>query len=362
MKRAFFGLVVLATFAACTLSQSLGYLTEGPDGSADTGTPDRVLPDDANALDGATLPPVQELVTGQRAPRRLVHDADNLYWANDDGVIMTAPKSGGAPREVTKVTVAGGIDWLAVESDPGGFVYARAGAQADLLRVAKSGGAATKIAGGNPPIDAVVVDGTSVFLGRPDEFAPEGGLVVRTARDGTNPVTLVSGVNPGSMAIHDGVLVFSNTPIDENADYNMLAIAKDAVPGTTPQIYSSSTAGGPLPDSLAGFAVDKDAIYYVESGVVYRLPRLQKSAPEKLAQGQDEENETRIAIDDTFVYVAEERTGSALLRATKTGGSQAVPIAQDLARPTAVVADDKGIYFTTLGPGTDTGKVLRIAK
>lgn len=359
--RVAFAAIFVTTFVACTLSQSLDYLTKGSDG-AETGAPDGAATDAPANVDGEALPPIRELATNQRAPRRLVQDANNLYWANDDGAIMTLPKAGGTPREIAKSAVAGGIDLLAVDADPAGHVYVRAGTVVELFRVPKAGGALAKIAGGDPPIEGVLVDDRNLYLGRPDEFEIDGGVLLRAQKDGTNPVTLVTAVNPYAMALHEGVIVFNNTPVDENADYEMRAIAKDAVPGSPTQLYASSTAGGPLADSLEGIAVDKDAIYYVEGGVVYRLPRLQSTAPEKLAQGQDIENETRIAIDDLHVYVAEERTSSTLQRVVKTGGAAPTTIAVDLARPTSVVVDATAVYFTVLGPGTDTGKVLSIAK
>jgi hypothetical protein len=111
-----------------------------------------------------------------------------------------------------------------------------------------------------------------------------------------------------------------------------------------------------------GVAADDASAFVLGSrSVIVRVP-LRGGQPERtIATGQRLHVPSGIAVDERFVYWADQGRGS-IFRAQKTGGGPE-PVATDLERPYGVAVDGEAVYFTTQGPSDDAdGAVMKVAK
>lgn len=348
-----------ASLVACTLTRPLDYLTSG--------AADAAAPSDGSGDGGASNggpdgeAPATPVADAQFGPRNLAQDAENLYWSNADGAIMTAPKQGGAARKIAGVPPPATITWIAADSGPGGDLFVIA---ADAVqRVPKAGGELVLVEKDAPKPRALAVDADAIFVAHSDLDSDAAAFLARYARDGTNRATLsVDGDDPLTVALHGDSVFWAGSTLDYGAVFELPKNAP-AGSGATAKVYRGPSQNDSVyPDLAEAFAVDDEAIYFIEIDVAYRLPRTQEAKASILFEPPEGTNPVAFAFDGKDLYIADRRENGAIVRVAKTGGPP-IAVATGQAVPTAIVADATSVYFTVQGTGlAPDGAVLRIAK
>ena len=360
LARALGALVAASGLAvvACTLTRPLDYLTSG--------TADGSSPGDGGIDGGGTggSPDAEAAVTtiaeAQFSPRNLAQDAENLYWSNADGAIMTAPKIGGPARKIASIAPPAAITWISADSGAGGDLFFIA---ADAVqRVPKSGGEPVLVEKDPPTPRAVAVDADAIFVAHSDFDAIVPGFLARYSRDGSSRAVLSSDDDPMAVALHGSSVFWAGSTIDFGAVFEL---PKDAPPDSADQakIYRGPSEDDAVyPDLAEAFAVDDEAIYFIELDVTYRLARSRTTKAQALFEPPEGAIPVAFAYDGRDVYIADRRERGTIIRIPKGGGAPTA-VAANQAVPTAVVADATSVYFTVQGTGlAPDGAVLRIAK
>jgi hypothetical protein len=352
--------LVATVLGACTFTRPLDYLASSADGGESGGGGDAARRDGGAGDETGIAPPqlTGEIVAaGQSAPLNLAQDADNLYWSVSDNTIVTAPKGGGEPRPVG--TAPGLVDAIAADPAAGGDLFVIAGEK--VVRIAKSGGAATVIDGESPRPRALVVDDRYVFvLHAEDDFGE--GTILRFKKDGSERAILsVEADTPVAIALHGPSVLWAGSDVDgELVVFSLARNAPDDA-GATAQIYKGGSAGIDV-KTKRGLAVDDQAIYYLayDTETVRRVLRMGSPAPVTILSGPSGADITAIAIDAEHVYALDERAGGGILRASKSGAT-VEPFVPNVPVPTSLVVDGRALYYTVQGVEIGAkGSVLRV--
>jgi len=134
-------------------------------------------------------------------------------------------------------------------------------------------------------------------------------------------------------------------------------------------LRTSEAAGGPsraLVEDVGfvgGLATDEtDAFVIGSKGFIARVPLRGGAAKRDILTGPRVSQKSGIALDESFVYWADEGQ-KAVLRAPKRGGDPEVVVA-NVVRPFAVAVDAVAVYYTTQGSEETgpQGTVMRVAK
>lgn len=134
-------------------------------------------------------------------------------------------------------------------------------------------------------------------------------------------------------------------------------------------LRTSEAAGGPsraLVEDIGfvgGLATDDaDAFVLGSKGFIARVPLRGGEAKRDILTGPRVSQKSGIAVDESFVYWADEGQ-KAVLRAPKRGGDPEVVVA-NVVRPFAVAVDAVAVYYTTQGSEETgpQGAVMKVAK
>ena len=346
--RVFFGvLAIVSAAAACSLTQSLDYLQEGP--GIDDGGGDVV---DASTDATIFAPPVT-IAAAQSRPSSLCQDVDNLYWLDASGEVRTVPKAGGQARSIGTIA-APPVTRLAADVGIGGFLYAIAGTA--VRRLAKTGGTAETILTAAVPPAALVADSSLVFL-------IEDKTVVRIGSDGGARTTLVRAQDAVGLAVAGPNVLWANKLSGFDGEFTIRSVPKDAVPDASPQVFNPSNQMELSFGTFAALAADTEAAYYAESDIVSRLltvPMPGRLLQIYLSQHEEQNAVDSIAVDDQFLYVTENEAQGIVARAPKIGGP--VEIIARVRQPTSVIVDNRAIYFLLVGASQNDGAVMSVTK
>lgn len=347
-----------AMLGACTLTQSLDYLQEGPKG----GTPG------TDGGDGGTGEGGGEggsrngeiVVPNQTKPEHLAQDDTSLYWATG-GTVHSVAKTGGTAKVIG---VAPSVTFVAADPGPGGFVFVAAGR--DVWRFPKDGsdgGVVFTAPAQTPPVDTVLADQAGIFVLQVDDTS-ESSLVSKMAKDGKAQVALAGDAGAASlMAQEKDTLFWLDSTLQPATFYEL---AKSAAPGTAATTFPL-VVDDEYPLASAQVAADATSLYWMatdanlESLVISR--KRQKGAPAiKLLRGSTVAMFGNIAIDDMFVYVLDLTRGT-VIRGLKSGTSPpAGEVVMDgLVGATAIVVDATNVYVTVEATGA-LGAVLKRRK
>jgi hypothetical protein len=228
----------------------------------------------------------QPVALAAASPRALAIDQMAVFYLSSDA-ILSVPLGGGTPTVLAAGTTT---DAVAVDE---AMVY-RADNRGPIMKVATSGGVATRISFGLCYPSRLAIDVTSVY------WIDCG---ISTAPFGGGPARLLSmspAVGIGSRIVVDATGVYFTTA------------------GVGAGVFSLSLGGG-TPQTLAqaqqpsGIAVDDSNVYWVDEGrgIVGYVPKV-GGVQQALAMGQA--SPRAIALDDAYVYWA---TTQAIVRAQK---------------------------------------------
>ncbi|MBX3204902.1 MAG: hypothetical protein KF764_07525 [Labilithrix sp.] len=344
---------VAGALVACTLTRPLDYLTSGAaDGGVEAGP--------GGGLDGEA-PAAEPVAEGQFSPKNLVQDADNLFWSNADGAIMTAPKQGGEARKIVAVPAGTAITWLAADRGAGGDLFVIAGAA--VQRVPKAGGALTLVEDDVPAPRALAVDDDAIFVVHAELNATERGFLARYARDGTKRALLsIEGDDPAAVALHGDSVFWAGNTIEYGAIFELPKSAPDDAGGAAVIHRGPGIDDSVYADTPEAFVVDDEAIYFNEADVTFRLPRAAGSTPAIVFEPPEGVNPVAFAYDGANLYVADQREKGSVIRIPKGGGAP-LAIVSNLPAPTSIAVDASAVYVAVQGSGlSPDGAVLRIAK
>ena len=357
VRALFAGAAALGAITACTLARPLDYLTSAGDAG---GQEVEREGGSSGEIDGEA--PRDAVADAQLAPRNLTQDSDNLYWSNADGVIMTVAKAGGPTRAVATAPAGAAVAWLTADSDPQGDLFLIAGDA--VHRVPKAGGDLTLIEKDTPRPRALAVDDDALFVAHSDESSSSFGHLARFSKDGTSRAFLsVDGDEPVAVALHGDSVFWAG--LSEDGSGVVFELPKNAPPdaGASAKVHKGPGVDDEVyPDTAEGFAVDDEAIYFLELDDVYRLARGQALVPATLFDAPEGAKPASFAYDGQSVYIADQRDKGAVIRVAKTGGAPTV-VASNQPVPTSVVVDATSVYFTVQGTGlSPDGAVLRVRK
>jgi hypothetical protein len=282
--------------------------------------------------------------------QRMIVDAANVYWINEDSVAPT----GTVTTSIRRVSKKGGAVQTIVASEQGRISgFALTGNQIfwannlSLLLGDLTVGprilAATNVTG----ITSVGSSGDSVYWGLIDNS------IFRRP-------TAVSAATPESI---------SNQTTAQSIQFMRVLGTCVYYEGGSPtlggavirRVCVGGTGGDDLfrtmSSTIEGFDADSSGVYFeLGSGTISRLP---------LTPGQTETSvlqstsfKTGLALDDTFIYFVE-TANDAIWRVPKSGGGQATIFANPVARgaqPDSVVTDNAAVYWM------DDGRIFKKAR
>jgi hypothetical protein len=347
---------------ACTFTRSLDYLTQGaPAGAGTSGGPGPGDEERETSIGDENKGPIitkgEPLATEQLSPQNLTQDRENLFWSGSDNSIMTVPKAGGSVRKVA--TTTGVIAALAADPEPGGDLFVAVGNA--VLRTPKAGGGTFgEVEREDPPPVSIVVDEAHVFVLHSEGELGEGHIA-RWDKGGGGRAILSQELDaPVAIALsRDSVLWAGTNPDGELVVFSLPKTAPHDAGGTA-LVYKGGTAGLDVM-SKTGFAVDDQAIYYLEydTGRAYRANRVANAVPTPLTSIPPGSMPTALVIDTDNVYILDQRPSGGVLRVSKKGGAPEVFI-PDTTIPTNLAVDEKALYFTVQGLEISAkGTVLR---
>ena len=136
-----------------------------------------------------------QMLAGPGTFGTLVVDDQYIYWAEGAGRVRRIAKTGGAISDLRPADAAAGLSasWTTMDD---GYIYfagdAATAQSAALIRVEKTGGAGTMLAGALDTADAIAVGGDAVYwLTRGDS---DSGYLARIPKTGGAPTILTSGI------------------------------------------------------------------------------------------------------------------------------------------------------------------------
>lgn len=274
---------------------------------------------------GSTKIPTETLVTGQAGPRALIVDETHVYWSNRDGQLARAPKAGGAPEVLTKLSheatelaadesnlyfaspLGKVIGWVPktggepmVAPQPGAlgigvdndFIYWSTGQE--TLRLAKGGGGgeARVLEKEQPALGPIAIDSAGVYV------LTGNGAVVRSLRNG------------GSSLIR------------------------------------------PAEGQGRGIAQDATNIYVTLQRTVVRIP---KAGGEQQTVARGDSPPGRVTADDKFIYWPSE---GYILTLSTQGYDQVEQVVADQGDIGGLFTDSTHIYWSA----SDSGEIRRVRK
>jgi len=262
-----------------------------------------------------------------------------------------------------------------------GFVYFANTADDSIMRVVKTGGAATPLATGQPGARHLAIDATDVYF--TDTL---GGAVMRVGKSGGMPELVTAAVQPGAIAVDADAVYWVNGGTIMRIDKTAGAVATPLGTGSPPELavddtylYWSATAiyrvtksgGTPTqvavpPDPTADFALGPQHLAWLafprQGGYQFRLADKNGGCP------RDLEFESPLmgafVIDDGHVYASPSTfnpVGSlfpGVFRYPTLGGTRARLAGVAVAPATAMAQDMSYLYFSV----ASAGAIYRIPK
>ncbi len=276
----------------------------------------------------------------------LARIGDRLFvTTGEDGTLIGLPKSGGA---IEVVAESDGYAGALTVGDDALFWAGEHG----LFRVPSGGGEATLLATPGLPLGAIALGGSDLYFVDRQAFGsiravPAGGGDVRTVipyASLANDVAFVGGI--------------------KNWD-TLLWISSDAGPG---ELHALVLDGAAAPTTMLGSMDTPGAILHGSEGTYVTEPfagvvsRVTPSGIGEFLVGTVD-LPLGLAVDDTYLYVSEAGAPDAstgrILRMGRLEATGIEVIAEGLHRPSAIVADEDGIYWLE---DDRARSVMRLAK
>jgi hypothetical protein len=247
-----------------------------------------------------------------------------------------------------------------------------------VMRVAKAGGEAERIAGDTGNLLALAVDDTSVYWTRAD-----GTSVLHAAKAGGPAAPLLTGLkSPGGVAVDAGFVYVAETAWQgrvvkaPKAGGELVVLAAEQHHPTEVRVDEATVywidegsssdgavmkapkAGGPptvLADKLRrprALALDEGHVYWLQSRLtepagdrdsVVRVPKA-GGAPTTLID--DQTGASALGVDERNIYWASMFSGE-IFGQRKAEGGQPVIIAEKQNGPSALVVDRSGVFWST---------------
>jgi hypothetical protein len=328
-------------------------------------TSDAADADTADAADAATTPtiptapstptastcvgspcfagPVVDMASSMGSAKGLVVDADNVYWAADAAQALLFTPKDGSETLVDPTPIAGPFR-VAIDDTTVYFTSPSGGYVASAPKTTRS-----RLAPKLPPPITVLVSGEpeplSIVVGTEGiYFADEkAGTLKRTALDGSNPKTLVTGLSAGcELALDADYLYYVDPGIGE-------IHAIDRVSGKNTLITAGRTqpvAPAPRGDTLYFLELGTKAANFAD-GRLLSVPRT-GGVPQVLMDALDAP--TALAADTAALYLCTRGTtqNGFLGKIVRLGDDgQVSTLAIDQAEPFAIAVDGAGVYWTT---------------
>jgi hypothetical protein len=239
------------------------------------------------ALDGGPqlLLTVDALGAGYRT---LATDRENLYFSTADGRILKISRDGGIPREL--VSERPGIQAIAVDGESVYFTVAN-DASGEVVRVPKTGGTPVVLAAEQHGPRAVAFDDANVYWTNTGD-----GAVMKVAKGGAGaPVVVAAGqASPCGLSVSQGQLLWTNAAAADGA------VMKLALAGGAPETLAGRQV------SPCSVAADAQSVYFAPNRIAGPLKRVPRTggAPAALAADATpaEVSQNTVAVDERFVY------------------------------------------------------------
>ncbi len=297
---------------------------------------------------GACIDPI---AAHQVLPSAIAFAGSNVVWATfgasgKPGGVHAIPATGGTIVELAKVNK---VRALAV--DASNAFYAGAGA---ISRVAIAGGTPNDVASGS--FASIALDGDDVF-------ALTDTDVVRVPKVGGTPSSVATiSPAPYSLSVLGGAIVVST---QEESSTSTMGYVRRRAPGASlfDELAKLPKPGNVLIDGTG----DDSVVYFVERDrfSLRQVPVARPSEAKVLAGGGDDKSRGAelLAVDSEYVYFARDR-GHTIWRVAKSGGSAArvVDIDANANATFQIVAFAVGtsdVFFVTSG---EDAAVYRAAK
>ena len=349
MRRLLALVVAPALLVACTVVQSLDYLSNAPV-DAEGGAPEA-------GVDASVVPDV--VASGQSVPDLVAIDVTDVYWhAQGTGAVLGVAKSGGTPRTIAAAGQT--IAQLAVDPGAGGHVYWAT--ESKILRAPKQGG------DGGPGETVLSTTGTVAAFALDDAFvyvalgvdAPEG-TVVRVPKSGGAPIAIEAVDDPLVVAVDATSIVWVDGTTSTARELAKAKVPDGGTDAGSGAATIGNTSGDPIvPSTPDLFALGSDALFWAELGTdstfVFRHART-GAARTTIWVGEATAELGGLSLDDRFVWLTEITTKS-LVRVPREGGEPSTVV--NVTGLGGVVSDGTNVYFTSKGTSPNGGSILRV--
>ncbi len=299
------------------------------------------------------LPPPVVIVEGLKNPNRLALDATTIYISDArNGILSSAPKSGGAPKPL--VSAQKGLAEIAVDATALYWTTSDGKGGGSVMKLLHKGGAPVQLAAVKPSDlggpTGIEVDDKNVYW----VVATKFGDVMRVAKTGGAASVVAEKQRSPYDIAGDGHGVYWTNFGSGTSDGTVMGITFGK-PGEKPKEPVALATGRRTPWAIV---VDATSAYWIDKGppgAVMKVP-LAGGAPTVLAS---DTKATLLAVDPAengkLYWTSEEE--DTLSSIAKSGGAATV-LARGLKGPTGIALDETSIFVCTEGDGT----VLKLAK
>jgi hypothetical protein len=288
------------------------------------------------------------LAQGEDAPREIVVDDGNIYWATTHAV-RSLPKAGGTP---TTLFTSSQNTPTTLTADATNLYFGYVMSPTAVLTVPKAGGQAVMLVATGQP-SGFVIDADFVYW-----FDSSDNMVRRTAKAGGGTPEVLAAQPPLNLAAIDDQSLYGFTT---QAEPRIGRIAK--ADGTTTILRPSD----PATIFIRQLAIDPSYVYFTtfmitaQSSVLNRMTKTGGDMTE-LASGLDQAAALAVTSDAIYWITAGDSGPPGYLARIPIAGGAAVNVAT-ASHPVGLAVDAQYAYWTEFGTlGSRDGRVMRVAR